>query len=112
MVWDLPVLGKSHKPQNRDYSLEKYARDLESVLQLVGDQPAILLGHTMVVVGKSDIATRPAASKFMRAEMPQAELNIIAPGDHMALMERNQQFSEIVRDFCHSLLYQSPKMGR
>lgn len=47
IVWDLPGLGKSTKPKNRDYSIEKYARDLEAVLSLAGDQPAILLGHSM-----------------------------------------------------------------
>lgn len=47
IVWDLPGLGKSAKPQNKDYSTEKYARDLEAVLSLVGNRPAILLGHSM-----------------------------------------------------------------
>ncbi|HEY9908908.1 MAG TPA: alpha/beta hydrolase [Thermosynechococcaceae cyanobacterium] len=46
IVWDLPGLGKSNKPKNRDYSIEKYARDLEAILSLV-DQPALLLGHSM-----------------------------------------------------------------
>lgn len=47
IVWDLPGLGKSSPPQNNDYSLEKFARDLEAVLALVGDKPAILLGHSL-----------------------------------------------------------------
>lgn len=47
IVWDLPGLGKSTKPKNRDYSIEKYARDLEAVLSLAGDQPTTLLGHSM-----------------------------------------------------------------
>jgi len=47
IVWDLPGLGKSTAPQNNDYSLEKFARDLEAVLNLVGDKPAILLGHSL-----------------------------------------------------------------
>ncbi|MBW4537656.1 MAG: alpha/beta hydrolase [Myxacorys chilensis ATA2-1-KO14] len=47
IVWDLPGLGKSTKPKNRDYSIEKYARDLEAVLSLAGDQPVLLLGHSM-----------------------------------------------------------------
>jgi pimeloyl-ACP methyl ester carboxylesterase len=47
IVWDLPGIGKSTKPKNRDYSIEKYARDLEAVLSLAGNQPAILLGHSM-----------------------------------------------------------------
>lgn len=47
IVWDLPGLGKSSKPNNKDYSLEKYARDLEAVVAIAGDKPVILLGHSM-----------------------------------------------------------------
>ncbi len=54
---------------------------------------------TMVVVGKSDIATRPLASRRISEEVPQAELVSLSPGGHMALMERNQQFAEVVRSF-------------
>lgn len=46
IIWDLPGLGKSTKPKNRDYSIERYARDLEAVLSLAR-KPAILLGHSM-----------------------------------------------------------------
>jgi len=234
IVWDMPGLGKSTRPKNNDYSLEKYARDLEAVLTLAG-KPAILLGHSLggmilltfcrlfpehlghrvaglvitdatytnplktailssllcklqkpllepllyltiglsplfwlmtwlsylngllyvsvevsgftgketrgqlhfaallsalgspgvlargtlamfnfeetktlstinipvlVVCGASDIATTPPASIRMQAEIPQAELVTINPGGHMALMERNQQFSDAVSAFC------------
>jgi pimeloyl-ACP methyl ester carboxylesterase len=47
IVWDLPGLGKSSRPKNNDYSVEKYARDLEAVIALAGDKPVILLGHSM-----------------------------------------------------------------
>lgn len=47
VVWDLPGLGKSRGPSNADYSLEKLAHDLEAVLQLAGDGPVILLGHSL-----------------------------------------------------------------
>jgi pimeloyl-ACP methyl ester carboxylesterase len=239
IVWDLPGLGKSKKPKNRDYSLEKFARDLEAVLTVAGSQPVFLLGHsmgamilltfsrlfperlgqqvaglilvdgtytnplrttifsklllalqkpllepllylaialspllwiaswlsylngstlltteisgftgretrgqlnfssligikaapgilargvlamfrfeetrtlpeisvpTLVIVGQSDIATRPFASKRMYETIPDAELRILAPGGHMALMERNQQFADVIRSFCHSCL--------
>lgn len=46
IVWDLPGLGKSDQPKNKDYSIEKYARDLEAVVAMAG-KPAILLGHSM-----------------------------------------------------------------
>jgi pimeloyl-ACP methyl ester carboxylesterase len=239
IVWDLPGLGKSKKPKNRDYSLEKFACDLEAVLTLAGDQPVILLGHsigamilltfcrlfpqhlgqrvaglilvdgtytnplktailsklllalqkpllepllylsiafapllwliswlsyfngstlltteisgftgketrgqlnfssligikaspgvlargvlamfkfdetatlpkisvpTLVIVGKSDIATRPFASKRISTDVPQAELTVLAPGGHMVLMERNQQFAEVVQTFSKTCL--------
>jgi pimeloyl-ACP methyl ester carboxylesterase len=239
IVWDLPGLGKSKKPKNQDYSVEKYAYDLEAVLSLAGNQPVFLLGHsmgsmisltfcrlfpehlnnriaglilvngtytnplktailnnlllalqkpllepllhltialspllwviswlsylngstlvtteisgftgtetrgqlnfsnliglkaspgvlargvlamfrfdeeatlskisvpTLVVVGKSDIATRPFASDRMSTAVPQAELNVLSPGGHMVLMEQNQQFAEVVREFTLSCL--------
>lgn len=239
IIWDLPGLGKSKKPENRDYSLEKFARDLEAVLMLAGDQPVILLGHsigamilltfcrlfpqhlgqrvaglilvdgtytnplktailsnlllalqkpllepllylaialspllwltswlnylngtvlltteisgfrgtetrgqlnfssligikaspgvlargvlamfrfdetatlpnisvpTLVIVGKSDIATRPFASKRISIEVPQAELSVLSPGGHMVLMERNQQFADVIRTFSQTCL--------
>lgn len=47
IVWDLPGLGKSSRPKNNDYSLKKYARDLEAVIAIAGDKPVILLGHSM-----------------------------------------------------------------
>lgn len=239
IVWDLPGLGKSKKPKNRNYSLEKFAQDLNAVLSVAGEEPVILLGHSMgammlltfcrlfpeqlgqrvaglvfvdgtftnplktailsklllalqkpllepllylaiafspllhlaswlsylngstlltteisgftgretrgqlnfssligikaspgvlargvlamfkfdetatlprinvpmlVVVGKSDIATRPFASKHISQEVPQAELRVLSPGGHMVLMERNQEFAEIVQVFSDSCL--------
>lgn len=234
IIWDLPGLGKSRGPKNNDYSLEKYARDLESVIALAGNKPVILLGHSMggmltltfcrlfpeylvsrvaglvlvdttytnpvktsifskllraiqkpllepvlyltillsplvwlmnwlsylngslyisvelsgftgketrgqldfsallsakgwpgvlargtlamfnyeetktlstinvpvlVIVGASDIATVPAASIYMQAQLPSSELVTLKPGGHMGLMERNQQFAEAVSAF-------------
>jgi pimeloyl-ACP methyl ester carboxylesterase len=239
IVWDLPGLGKSKKPRNRDYSLEKFAHDLNAVVTAAGDQPVVLLGHslgamtlltfcrlfpeqveqrvaglilvdgtyinplktailsklllplqkpllepllhlaialspllwltswlsylngstlltteisgftgketrgqlnfsnligikaspgvlargvlamlkfnetatlphiaapTLVVVGKSDIATRPIASQRMSTEIPSAELSVLSPGGHMVLMENNHRFGEIVRAFSHACL--------
>jgi alpha/beta hydrolase fold len=47
IVWDLPGLGRSTRPSNRDYSMENMSRHLEAVLAFAGDQPAILLGHSI-----------------------------------------------------------------
>lgn len=47
LVWDSPGVRHSRGPDNRDFSLEKHARDLEAVLSLTGDMPAVLVGHSM-----------------------------------------------------------------
>jgi pimeloyl-ACP methyl ester carboxylesterase len=47
IVWDEPGLGGSTRPDNRDFSLEKLAQDLDAVLGLANDKPAILLGHSI-----------------------------------------------------------------
>jgi pimeloyl-ACP methyl ester carboxylesterase len=47
IVWDLPGLGLSRRPEDNDYSLENLARDLAAVLELAGDRPAVLMGHSI-----------------------------------------------------------------
>lgn len=47
IVWDLPGLGLSTQPADRDFHLERLARDLEGVLGLAGDRPAVLVGHSI-----------------------------------------------------------------
>ncbi len=47
IVWDLAGLGFSTQPDNKDYSLEKMAADLEAVLAIAGDRPAVLVGHSI-----------------------------------------------------------------
>jgi pimeloyl-ACP methyl ester carboxylesterase len=47
IVWDEPGLGRSKKPDNNDYRLEKLAADLDAVLAFAGERPAILVGHSI-----------------------------------------------------------------
>ena len=47
IIWDLAGLGFSTQPDNRDYTMEKMAADLEAVLALAGDSPAVLVGHSI-----------------------------------------------------------------
>ncbi|WP_165249411.1 alpha/beta fold hydrolase [Paludisphaera soli] len=46
ILWDLPGLGRSSQPADRDYSLEKMARDLDAVVDL-GAGPVTLVGHSI-----------------------------------------------------------------
>jgi pimeloyl-ACP methyl ester carboxylesterase len=47
IVWDLPGVGESTRPQTNDYSLEKFASDLDAVIDLANRQPVILVGHSI-----------------------------------------------------------------
>ena len=58
----------------------------------------------LIVVGTSDIATVPAASKRTNAELPYSELVTLKPAGHMGLMEQNQRFAEAVSAFSAACL--------
>jgi pimeloyl-ACP methyl ester carboxylesterase len=49
IVWDLPGLGRSTQPADRDFSLANLARHLDAVLREgAGDgRPAVLVGHSI-----------------------------------------------------------------
>lgn len=59
---------------------------------------------TFVIVSKSYIVTRPFASDRINKKIPQAELKVLSPRGHMILMERNQQFVDIFREFSDTCL--------
>lgn len=47
IVWDLPGGGKSSRPTNGDYSLEKFADDLAAVAKLADGESVVLAGHSI-----------------------------------------------------------------
>jgi pimeloyl-ACP methyl ester carboxylesterase len=48
VAWDLPGLGRSRGPTNRDWSLEKMAHDLNAVLEATATSaPVVLAGHSI-----------------------------------------------------------------
>ena len=47
IVWDLPGLGESSRPDDGDFALETLARDLRSVVNLAKGKPVILVGHSI-----------------------------------------------------------------
>lgn len=47
IVWDLPGLGRSTEPADRDFRLETLAQDLDAVIELAGGRPVTLLGHSI-----------------------------------------------------------------
>jgi pimeloyl-ACP methyl ester carboxylesterase len=47
IVWDLPGLGRSTRPSNNDYLLEKMAEDLKAVIEFSGEGEVVLVGHSI-----------------------------------------------------------------
>lgn len=47
IMMDLPGMGKSTRPANKDYSLENLAADLQAVIEHTGATSPILWGHSM-----------------------------------------------------------------
>jgi len=47
IFWDLPGLGESTEPQDRDFSLDRLAQDLRSVIATANGKPVILVGHSI-----------------------------------------------------------------
>lgn len=47
ILWDLPGLGESDQPRNRNFALEQMASDLHAVLALADGKPVVLVGHSI-----------------------------------------------------------------
>jgi pimeloyl-ACP methyl ester carboxylesterase len=47
LMMDLPGMGKSTRPANKDFSMEKMAADLQGVIEHMGARNPILWGHSM-----------------------------------------------------------------
>ncbi|GEM_PF-4967872 len=83
---------------------QRQFKKIDVVQNALRSQPTISI-PTLVVVGKSDIATRPFTSDRMMKAAPHTEQVILSSGWHIALMERNQQFSKVVESFGLSCLW-------
>lgn len=66
IMMDLPGMGKSTRPANKDYSLTKLASDLQAVIEHSGAKNPILWGHSLggmtilTFLAKNRDANRPA----------------------------------------------------
>jgi pimeloyl-ACP methyl ester carboxylesterase len=66
IMMDLPGMGKSTRPSNKDFSLTKMAADLQAVIEHTGARNPILWGHSMggmtilTFLAKNKDANRPS----------------------------------------------------
>jgi pimeloyl-ACP methyl ester carboxylesterase len=47
LAWDQRGLGGSGEPPDREYALERMAGDLDAVVEAAGDEPVVLVGHSI-----------------------------------------------------------------
>jgi len=53
----------------------------------------------LILVGQQDTTTLPSASKFMHANIPNSQLEIVSPSAHYGLLEQNQRFDSAIAAF-------------
>jgi pimeloyl-ACP methyl ester carboxylesterase len=58
---------------------------------------------TLIVAANKDRLTRPDASVYMKAHMPNSELVMLTPGNHQALVERHKEANEAAEHFIKKL---------
>lgn len=59
---------------------------------------------TLIIAANKDRLTKPVASAFMKENMPNAELAVVTPGNHQALLERHEQVNKTAETFIQKLL--------
>ena len=65
----------------------------------------------LILVGRQDRTTVPAASEQMRASMPAASLQVIDPAAHMGPIERNLTYNSAIRAFADLRLRGGPQLA-
>ncbi len=58
---------------------------------------------TLIIASSKDRLTRPDASIYMKEHIPNAELVMLAPGNHQALIERHTEANEAADRFIQKL---------
>ena len=64
---------------------------------------------TLILAASKDRLTRPVASQFMKDQIPGAELVMLEPGGHQALVERHQETNEAAARFLQRVFSERPE---
>jgi pimeloyl-ACP methyl ester carboxylesterase len=58
LVWDPPGVGRSGRPFDNHYSIERFAGDLRAVLAVTDGRPALLVGHGLGAMAVLELCRR------------------------------------------------------
>lgn len=110
IVWDLPGLGRSTVPHNKDWSLEKLAHDLDAVIELAGGRPAILVGHSvggMIMLTYCRLFPEDLGSRISGLVLAQTTpTNPVKTTSMAALYTAIQR--PVLEPLCHLMIWFSP----
>lgn len=110
IVWDLPGLGKSASPADRDWSLDKLARDLDAVIDATSQKPVVLLGHSiggMIVLTYCKLFPQKVATQVSGLVLAHSTFtNPIRTTRGAAILEVIQK--PIIEPLCYLMIWLSP----
>ncbi|MCF6406636.1 alpha/beta hydrolase [Chitinophaga filiformis] len=69
---------------------------------VTNELPAIQV-PVLIIGADKDRLTRPDASEYMRKHLPNAELIVVAPGNHQGLLERHREVNAAAEKFIERL---------
>lgn len=58
---------------------------------------------TLILGANKDRLTRPDASEYVKAHIPNSELVMLTPGNHQGLIERHKEANEAAANFIQRL---------
>jgi pimeloyl-ACP methyl ester carboxylesterase len=112
ITWDLPGLGRSTRSTDPDWSLEKLARDLDSVIAFAGSRRVILIGHS---IGAMTILTY--CKLFPEALGTRVERIVLAHGTYTNPVKTSSKprlhtalQKPLLEPLCHLMVWLSPAM--
>lgn len=110
ITWDLPGLGQSERPADRDWSLDKLARDLQAVIALAGDRPVVLVGHsigTMILLTYCKLFPEALGSRVRALVLAQGTYtNPVRTTAKAGLYTALQK--PVLEPLCHLMVWLSP----
>jgi pimeloyl-ACP methyl ester carboxylesterase len=110
IVWDLPGLGLSDSPRDRDWSLEKMAQDLDLVIEATGFQQVFLVGHSiggMIILTYCRLFADKLTERIAGLVLAQTTYTNPAKTTQWAgLMQALQK--PLLEPMCHLMVWLSP----
>jgi pimeloyl-ACP methyl ester carboxylesterase len=112
IIWDLPGLGRSPLPSNRDWSLERLAHDLNDVVACAGGKRVTLLGHSigaMIILTYCKVFPEALGSRVGRLVLAHGTYtNPVRTSSNPRLHSALQK--PVLEPSCHLMIWLSPLM--